>query len=146
MYDASPATGVKRWKVPGELSAPNTSALLLTATDALYYAGNGPLTDRRLSGGAVAWTQSAAPGGGYGTDIVAPDGPNAMIAVSNNFDEVPQTVVYTLNSRTGKLVTALKLPSDLPAAPVVTGSDAIFELNPEFCVYAGAAGQGAGKS
>ncbi|HTR93722.1 MAG TPA: hypothetical protein VMI73_18485 [Trebonia sp.] len=51
-----------------------------------------------------------------------------------------------MNLRTGKLVTALKLPSDLPAAPAVNGTDAIYELNPEFCVYAGAAGQGAKKS
>jgi outer membrane protein assembly factor BamB len=146
MYDVNPATGAKRWRLPGELSSPTNFGLLLTATDVLYYAGRGALTERRLSDGVVMWTQAAAPGGDYGTDNVAPDGPNAMIAVSNNFDEVPQAVVYTVNLRTGRLVTALKLPSDLPAASAVTGADAIYELNPEYCVYAGSAGQGASKS
>ena len=47
-----------------------------------------------------------------------------------------------MNLGTGKLVATVKLPSDLPAAPAVTGSDAIYELNPEFCMYAGAARQG----
>lgn len=137
-YDVNPATGAKRWKVPGETSAPGAlSDLLLTATDVAYYPNGGDLTDRRLSDGAVNWTQPAAPGGGYGTDLLAPNGPNALIAASNNFDNAPQTRVYTVNRHTGELAAApLYLPSDLPAAPAVTGSDAIYQLNPEACEYA----------
>ncbi|MGH3298822.1 MAG: hypothetical protein ACRDP7_44225 [Trebonia sp.] len=42
-----------------------------------------------------------------------------------------------MNLGTGKLVARVKLPSDLPAAPAVTGSDAIYQLNPQSCLYAG---------
>jgi hypothetical protein len=51
-----------------------------------------------------------------------------------------------VNLGTGKLVATVKVPSDLPAAPAVTGSDAIYELNPEFCMHAGPAGQGPDNS
>ena len=146
-YDVSPATGARRWKVPGEASSPDIPAdLLLTATDAVYYPNGGALTDRRLSDGTVAWLQPEAQGGGGGTFIAAPRGPNALIAVSNNFDDAPQTRLYTVNLRTGRLAATVELPSDLPAAPAVTGSGAIYQLNPEFCVYAGTAGQGPSKS
>jgi outer membrane protein assembly factor BamB len=134
MYDVNPATGAKRWKA--HVTPVHT---LLTTTDAVYFASGGDLTGRRLSDGTVAWQQPGAPGGGGDTFIVAPSGPNALIAGGNNFDDPPQTVVSTVNLGTGKLVATVKLPSDLPAAPAVTGSDAIYELNPEFCMHAGAA-------
>jgi len=53
---------------------------------------------------------------------------------------------YDVWTEPGQVAAAMAPSSDLPAAPAVTGSDAIYELNPEFCVYAGAAGQGAKKS
>jgi outer membrane protein assembly factor BamB len=135
MYDVNPVTGAKRWEVPGENSTPNgPSELLLTNTDAVYFHNGGSLTDRRLSNGTVAWQQPGAPRGSGSTFIVAPRGPNALVAGGNNWDYAPQTVVSTVNLRTGKLVAQVTLPSDLPAAPAVTGSDAIYELNPEFCV------------
>lgn len=141
MYDVNPLTGAKRWKAP--VTPQHT---LLTTTDALYVVNGGDLTDRRLSDGTVAWRQPGATGGGGGTFLVAPSGPNALIAGGNNFDEAPQTVVSTVNLGTGKLIATVRLPSDLPAAPAVTGSDAIYELNPEYCVHAGAAGQAPNNS
>jgi outer membrane protein assembly factor BamB len=147
MYDVNPATGAKRWKVPGEASAPAlSSGLLLTATDVAYYPNGGDLTDRRLSDGTVAWRQPGVPVGGGSTFLVAPSGPNALIADGNDWDDPPQTVVSAVNLGTGKLVATVKLPSDLPAGPAVTGSDAIYELNPEPCVSIGLAGQGTNKS
>jgi outer membrane protein assembly factor BamB len=141
-YDVNPATGARRWRVPGEASAPDLPAdLLLTATNVLYFPNGGVLTDRRPGDGAVAWRQPRAHGGGSGTFIAGPSGPNALIAVSNNFDNAPETVVYPVNLRTGELAASVKLPSDLPAAPAVTGHDTIYELNPENCIYLGAAGQ-----
>jgi pimeloyl-ACP methyl ester carboxylesterase len=99
---------------------------------------------RLLPGLAAAGFRAVAPfSRGYaptGVPVVAPSGPNALIAGGNNFDEAPQTVVSAVNLGTGKLVATVKLPSDLPAAPAVTGSDAIYELNPEYCVHAGSAG------
>lgn len=45
--------------------------------------------------------------------------------------------MYTVNLHTGKLAAATPyLPSDLSADSAVTGSDAIYQLNPEACVYA----------
>jgi outer membrane protein assembly factor BamB len=137
MYDVNPARGAKRWKVPGEMNAPGApSRLAITATDVLYYPNGPDLTDRSLSNGTLAWTQPAAAANGTGPFIVTPNGPNAQIAVSNNFDDAPQTRVYTVDLRTGKLTASeLKLPSDLPAAPVVTGGDVIYQLNPQPCEY-----------
>ena len=132
MYDVSPATGAKRWQAP--VTPEHT---LLTSTDAVYFASGGDLTARRLAGGTVAWRQPGALGGGGDTFIVAPSGPNALIAGGNNFDDPPQTVVSAVSLATGKLVATVKLPSDLPAAPAVAGRDAIYELNPESCMSAG---------
>jgi hypothetical protein len=55
-------------------------------------------------------------------------------------------VVSTVNLGTGRLGATVRLPSDLPAAPAVIGSDAIYELNPEYCVHAGSAGQAPNNS
>jgi hypothetical protein len=55
-------------------------------------------------------------------------------------------VVSAVNLGTGKPVATVELPSDLPADPAVTGSDAIYELNPESCLHAGSAGQGPDNS
>lgn len=137
MYDVSPATGAKRWKVPGEMNAPlDLSSLAITATDVLYYP-NGPiLTDRSLSNGRLVWTRPALAGSGPGAFVVTPNGPNAQLAVSNNFDDAPQTRVFAVNLRTGKLAASeLKLPSDLPSAPAVTGGDVIYQLNPQPCEF-----------
>jgi hypothetical protein len=140
MYDVNLTTGVKRWKVPGAGSSPGAPFnLLLTATAVIYVPNGGVLTDRWLSDGALAWRQ---PGlrGGWSTDIAAPSGPNILVAAGNNWNDPPQTVVSAVNLSTGKLVASVKLPSDLPAAPVVSGADVIYELNPEYCVSSGAAG------
>jgi outer membrane protein assembly factor BamB len=137
MYDVDPATGAQRWRVPGENNAPpgDPSSLAITASDVLYYPNGPNLTDRSLSNGAVAWTQPAA-ARGSGTFVSAPDGPNAQVAVSNNFDDVPQTRVYPVDLHTGKLTAPVtELPSDLPAAPVVVGSDVIYQLSPEPCEH-----------
>lgn len=132
LYDVNPATGAKRWKVPGENATPNY--LLLTATDVIYYPGNGDLTDRKLSDGAVAWTQPAATTEPAPVAIVTPGTSNALVAASNNFDDPPQTKVYTVSRSTGKLAAAtLRLPSDLAANPAVTGSDVLYQLAPEAC-------------
>jgi outer membrane protein assembly factor BamB len=136
MYDVDPATGAKRWKVPGEANAPgDPQSTAITATDVLYYPNGGNLTGRSLGDGTVAWTQPAAARGG-GTFVVTPGGPNALVAASNNFDDAPQTRVYTVDLRAGKLTAPMiELPSDLPTAPVVVGSDVIYQLNPEPCEY-----------
>jgi outer membrane protein assembly factor BamB len=146
MYDVNPVTGAKRWKLSGELSSPGgASDLLLTATDIIYFPGQGVLTDRGLSNGAVEWQQPGVPSG-WSTYIAEPSGQNVLVAAGNNWDDPPQTVVSAVNLRTGKLAAWVKLPSDLPAAPAVTDGGAIYQLNPEYCEYAGAAGAGAKKS
>jgi outer membrane protein assembly factor BamB len=136
MYDVDPATGARRWRVPGENNAPggDPSSLAITASDVLYYPNGPNLTDRSLSNGTVAWTQPAAAGGS--TFVLTPNGPNAQVAASNNFDDAPQARVYLVDLRTGKLAApVIELPSDLPAAPVVDGSDVIYQLSPEPCEH-----------
>jgi outer membrane protein assembly factor BamB len=136
IYEADPVTGL-RWSIPGR-----PQSVLLTATDLLYsqWKEVSPVKpfrytvfDRRLNDAAVRWTQSHAP-----YDILAPTGPNLLLANSDPLSTDPGTAVYAVNAQTGKQVSAwAKLPAGVFAAPAVLGSDVIFQLNPWQCVSAG---------